>query len=101
MTTRRVVDCFNGLALAGVQPVVRLLAGESDHLRRRQLAYAPFGGVFQVQTGAAGTSVRLRPGPLPRFNPVWVFALARRFRADHIDAGVTPPPRRLPATRTP
>jgi glycosyltransferase involved in cell wall biosynthesis len=79
-----VAQCVHGLGLGGAQEVIRLIAGEGPERGIRSVVYSPEGGALELAIAATGSEVRIVPRSLPILDPSWVFALARRFRADGI-----------------
>src|SRR5262249_41773816 len=80
----RIVHCIHGLDLGGAQQVVKHIVRETA-ARFTHVVCAPSGGGFGETPrggGAAGGSI---PRPVPKFDPVWVWQLARAMRDEKPD----------------
>src|SRR5262245_42007114 len=80
----RIAHCIHGLGLGGAQQVVKHIV-RGTAARFAHLVYAPEGGVFEETLREAGATVRIIPRHVPKFDPVWMWQLARTMRDDRPD----------------
>ena len=80
----RIAHCIHGLDLGGAQQVVKHIVRETA-ARFTHVVYAPSGGVFEETLREAGATVRIIPRHVPKFDPVWVWQLARVMRDEKPD----------------
>ena len=76
--------CIHGLGLGGAQQIVKSIVSHNVDDRLRFFVYASLGGVRLSEVESAGATVRVLPRHFPRFDPLWVRALAARFVNDRI-----------------
>lgn len=81
----RIAQCIHGVGLGGAQQVVKGLIETSDPQQLTHVVYCCVDGVRRAEIEAAGARVHVIPRRVPRVDPFWIGALARRMSADHVD----------------
>ena len=81
----RVAHCVHGLGLGGAQQIIRAIVALRSERIESHRVYSCEDGVLRGPVEAAGAEVRIVPRRVPKLDPLWAVALARRMVRDRID----------------
>lgn len=81
----RVAHAIHGIGLGGAQKVVSTIVRGRRDRSLRYYVYSPSPGVEYETLKQAGATIRILPRILPKFDPIWLFRLAKAMRRDAID----------------